>query len=55
MFPEMFERASDALTRVGDPFVARLYQQLAIRFHLEKFPENIRRSLSALGSIYESV
>jgi hypothetical protein len=52
---EMFERASNALTLVGDPFVARLYQQLAVRFHLDKWGENIRRSISVLESIYQSV
>jgi hypothetical protein len=52
---EMFERASDALTLVGDPYVARLYHQLAIRFHLEQWGQNIRRSISVLESIYQSV
>lgn len=52
---EMFERASDALTLVGDPFVARLYQQLSIRFHLEQWGKNIQRSISVLESIYKSV
>lgn len=51
---EMFERASDALTLVGDPYVARLYHQLAIRFHLEQWGQNIRRSISVLESIYQS-
>lgn len=54
-FNEMFERASDALTLVGDPYVARLYQQLAIRFHLEQWSTNIRRSMAVLESIYQVV
>ena len=37
---EMFERASSALTLVGDPYVARLYQQLSIRFHLDGMRED---------------
>ncbi len=54
-FNEMFERASDALTLVGDPYVARLYQQLAVRFHLEQWGQNIRRSIAVLESIYQAV
>jgi len=52
---EMFERASNALTLVGDPYIARLYQQLAIRFHLDEWGKNIRRSISVLEGIYEAV
>jgi hypothetical protein len=52
---EMFERASDALTLVGDPFVARLYHQLSIRFHLEHWGRNIRRSIAVLESIYQAM
>ncbi len=51
----MFERASDALTLVGDPYVARLYQQLATRFHLDQWGQNIRRSIAVLESIYQGV
>jgi hypothetical protein len=52
---EMFERASAALTLVGDPFVARLYHQLAIRFHLEQWGQDIKRSISVIESIYQAV
>jgi hypothetical protein len=52
---EMFERASDALTLVGDPYVARLYQQLASRLHLDDWGHNIRRSIAVLEGIYEGV
>ena len=52
---EMFERASSALTLVGDPYVARLYQQLAIRFHLDGWGQNIRREIAVLEGIYEVV
>lgn len=52
---EMFERATDALTLVGDPYVARLYQQLVSRFHLEQWGQNIRRSISVLEGIYQAV
>jgi len=52
---EMFERASGALTLVGDPYVARVYQQLSARFHLEQWGQNIRRSISILEGIYQVV
>ncbi len=52
---EMFERASSALTLVGDPYVARLYQQLAVRFHLDGWGQNIRRAISVLEGIYQAV
>jgi hypothetical protein len=54
-FNEMFERASDALTLVGDPYVARLYQHLVSRFHLEQWGQNIRRSIAVLEGIYKTV
>jgi hypothetical protein len=52
---EMFERASSALTLVGDPYVARLYQQLAVRFHLDGWGQNIRREIAVLEGIYQVV
>jgi hypothetical protein len=52
---EMFERASSALTLVGDPYVARLYQQLSVRFHLDGWGQNIRREISVLEGIYQVV
>jgi hypothetical protein len=51
----MFEKASSALTLVGDPFVARIYQQVSARFHLDEWGQNIRRSISVLESIYQVV
>lgn len=51
----MFERASNALTLVGDPFVARVYQQVGARFHLDEWSQNIRRSISVLEGIYQVV
>jgi hypothetical protein len=52
---EMFERASSGLTLVGDPYVARLYQQLSVRFHLEGWSQNIRREIAVLEGIYQVV
>jgi hypothetical protein len=51
----MFERASDALMLVGDPYVARVYRQVAARFHLDEWGQNIRRSISVLEGIYQVV
>jgi len=51
----MFEKASNALTLVGDPYVARVYDQVAARFHLDEWGQNIRRSITVLESIYQVV
>jgi hypothetical protein len=51
----MFERASNALALVGDPYVARVYHQVAARCHLDEWGQNIRRSISVLEGIYEVV
>ena len=51
----MFEKASNALTLVGDPYVARVYHQVATRFHLDEWGQNIRRSITVLESIYQVV
>lgn len=52
---EMFERASDALMLVGDPYVARLFQHLSIRFHLDQWGQNIRREIDVLEGMYQAV
>jgi len=51
----MFENARNALTLVGDPYVARVYDQVATRFHLDEWGQNIQRSISVLESIYQVV
>lgn len=51
----MFEKASNALTLVGDPYVARVYDQVASRFHLDEWGQNIRRSITVLEGFYEVV
>ncbi len=50
---QMFERTSNALKLIGDQYLARLYQSLAVRFHLEEWGTNIRRSLAVLEGIYQ--
>ena len=52
---ELFERTSSALMLVGDPYVARVYQQLAVRFHLEEWGRNIRRAIDVLEGVYQVV
>ena len=51
----MFEHANNALTLVGDPYVARVYHQVAGRFHLDEWGQNIRRSISVLEGIFQVV
>lgn len=51
----MLERASSALTLVGDPYLARVYQLISNRFHLEQWGVNLRRSISVLREIYQVV
>lgn len=51
----MLERASTALTMVGDPYLARVYQLVSSRFHLEQWGVNLRRSISVLQEIYQVV
>jgi hypothetical protein len=50
---EMLERNDKALKLIGDQYVARLYQSLSSRFHLEQWGQSIRQSLSLLESIYQ--
>lgn len=52
---ELFERTSSALMLVGDPYVARVYQQLGVRFHLEEWGRNIRRAIDVLEGVYQVV
>jgi hypothetical protein len=51
----MLERSAKALKLVGDPYLARAYQLIAARFHLDEWGQNIRRSISLLEGIYQVV
>jgi hypothetical protein len=51
----MFERTTNSLKLVGDPYLARVYHLVAGRFHLEEWSRNVRVSLSVLESIYEAL
>lgn len=51
----MLERSGSVLKLVGDPYLARAYNLLATRFHLEEWGQNVRRSISVLEGIYQVV
>jgi hypothetical protein len=50
---EMLERTSNVLKLIGDQYLARLYQLLGARFHLDEWGANIRRSITVLEGIYQ--
>ncbi len=50
---EMLERTSNVLKLIGDQYLARLYQLVGGRFHLEEWGANIRRSIAVLEGIYQ--
>ena len=50
---ELLERMSGVLKLVGDPYLARAYQLLATRFHLDDWGENIHRSMKVIEGIYQ--
>ena len=51
----MFERTTNSLKLVGDPYLARVYHLASGRFHLEEWSRNVRESLTVLESIYEAL
>lgn len=51
----MLERTSNVLKLVGEPYLARAYQLLATRFHLDEWGLNIRRSISVLEGTYQVI
>lgn len=51
----MLERSTSALKLVGDPYLARAYQLLGARFHLDEWGQSIRRAIGVLESIHETV
>jgi hypothetical protein len=50
---EVFERTGNVLKLVGDQYLARVYRQLAARFHLEAWEESIRRKLEVIEGLYK--
>lgn len=51
----LFERTSNALKLVGDPYLARVYRLLAQRFHLDTWQRSIERSLDVAEGVYTVV
>jgi hypothetical protein len=51
----LFERAGNVLKLVGDPYLARVYRLMALRFHLETWIENIQRKLDVAEGVYQVV
>lgn len=51
----VFERTGNALKLVGDQYLARVYQLLAARFHLNDWERNIERSLEVIEKVYQVV
>ena len=51
----LFERTSNVLKLVGDPYLSRVYRQLAARFHLREWERNIERKLDAVEGVYQVV
>ncbi len=49
---DLFERTGNVLKLVGDQYLARLYRQLAGRFHLQQWEHSIQRKLETLEGIY---
>ncbi len=48
----LFEGVNNALKLLGDQYLARLYEQVAKRYHLDAWDESILRKLRTLESIY---
>lgn len=51
----LFERSTNAIKLVGDPYLARVYRLLAERFRLSNWETGIQRKLDSLEGIYEVV
>ena len=51
----LFERTGNVLKLVGDPYLSRVYRQLAARFHLREWERSIERKLDAVEGVYQVV
>ncbi|OGS39773.1 MAG: hypothetical protein A2506_01345 [Elusimicrobia bacterium RIFOXYD12_FULL_66_9] len=51
----LFEGINNAIKLLGDQYLARVYEQIAKRYHLGSWDESIRRKLRTLESIYTKV
>jgi len=50
---EVFERTGNVLKLVGDQYLARVYRQLADRFHLGEWEQSIQRKLDTVEGVYK--
>jgi len=50
---DLFERTGNVLKLVGDQYLARVYRQLATRFHLTDWEHSIQRKLEVIEGIYQ--
>ena len=50
---DLFERTGNVLKLVGDQYLARVYRQLATRFHLAEWEQSIQRKLETIEGIYQ--
>jgi len=50
---DLFERTGNVLKLVGDQYLARVYRQLATRFHLSEWEHSIQRKLEVIEGIYQ--
>jgi hypothetical protein len=51
----LFEGINNALKLLGDQYLARLYEQVTARYHLDAWDESILRKLRTLESIYTKI
>lgn len=51
----LFERTGNVLKLIGDQYLARVYRQLALRFHLRDWEKSIRRKLEVIEGVYKAV
>jgi hypothetical protein len=51
----LFEGINNALKLLGDQYLARLYEQVAKRYHLDAWDESILRKLRTLEGIYAKI
>jgi hypothetical protein len=51
----LFERTTNVLKLIGDPYLGRVYRLLSARFYLEAWMENIQRKLEVAEGIYQVV
>ena len=51
----LFERSTNVLKLVGDPYLSRVHRLLAARFHLREWERSIERKLDVVEGVYQVV